>query len=177
MTTSFIHDIEERLIAEINTKLGPSSLVYPTPAYLLVPFVGRAGGRPIPLLEDQQLPGLWIEYLAGQPKKYEIGSDLGLATAAVESFNIFGLFRTTPEILGCATDQATFTKEAEAAAGTLLRRLMLVLAEFDPSVTDALLGYKTNGQRLGGWAYNGVTRGLGVIDYTLMVRYDSQVVI
>lgn len=173
---SFIRDIEEALIDELKTKLGVGSALYQSPGYLFVRFVGRAGGRPIPLVEEQEYPAIWIEYLGGQPKKYEVGGG-PISTQAAEVFNIYGILKTTPEILECSDDQDIFTREAETAADVLLRRLMLTLQSFDPSVTDALLGYKTNAQRLGGWAYNGVTRGLGVIDYTLMIRYESQVVI
>lgn len=176
MPVSFIHDIEEALIDEINTKLGVGSTVYPTPGYLQVQFVGRAGGRPIPLLPDQDYPAIWLEYLAGAPRRSEIGH--GYSTQATESFNILGIMRVTPEVLGCPDDDLTiFTREAEAAAGILLRRLMLTLVSFDPSVYDELLGYKTNGQRLGGWAYNGITKGEMVIDYSFIIRYESLVVI
>lgn len=175
MAVSFIYDIEEVLIAQISSRMGVGSVVYPTPHYLQVRFVGRAAGRPIPLLPEQELPAIWIEYLSGAPRKGEIGHPW--VTAALESFNVLGLIRLTPEILGCAADVPTFSREAEGAVGTLLRRLMHTLLNVEPGAHDELLDYKTNGQRLGGWAYNGVTRGEFVIDYSLLIRYESLVTI
>ena len=50
MAASFIHGIEEALLAKIETDLGVGSTVYPTPGYLQLRFVGRAAGRHIPIL-------------------------------------------------------------------------------------------------------------------------------
>lgn len=181
MAASFIHGIEEALIAKIETDLGVGSTVYPTPGYLQLRFVGRAAGRPIPILPEQELPAVWIEYLAGQASRSEVGYQF--STSAIESFNILGRMRITPEILGLTLTADTteevqlFAREAESAIGILLRRLMNTLLTFDPSVYDEILGYKTNGQRLGGWSYNGATKGALMIDYTLILRYESLVVI
>lgn len=176
MAVTFIHDIEEALIAEIESKMGPGSTTYPTPEYLHVQFVGRAGGRPVPVLAEDQLPAIWIEYLGGGPRRGEIGHQW--STSGVEAFNVLGIVRTTPDIIGAPdNDEAEFARQAEAAIGTFVRRLMLVLLDYNPSVTDGILGYKTNDQRLLGWAYNGITRGPFAIDYSVIIRYESLVTI
>ena len=170
ITSSFIHDIEAAIISEVTTKLGKDSVLYPTPAWMLLKTVGRAGGRPEMKVGENEYPAMFLEYVHGQPTGSEIGSELG--GWGRESWNVFFTAWLTPEIMELdGRDIDDFRAYAVAAADTLLRRIMLVLLEFYPSVMCELLGQKTNSQSITGHALVGEASGDYGIQYHGFIRY------
>lgn len=175
ITSSFIHDIEAAILAEINTKLGPNSALYPSPAWLQVQWAGRTGGRPTPRTTEDQNPHVYMEYLAGGGTGFLVGSQSRLPSMGRELWNVYAVLIATPQFMEMEDmkDVEAFKAYALAAADTLARRLMLLLADFEPNVHDSLLGYLTNGQRVNAWGLVAVAEGDLRITYRSLIRYES----
>lgn len=177
ITSSFILDIEAAILAEIDRVLGPNSTTYPTPPWLQVQTSGRTGGRPRLRATSEQNPHVYMEYLAGGSLGYEVGGGSRVPAIARELWNVYAVVNLTPEFMEMedVQDVESFRAYALAAADTLTRRLILLLADYDPSVQDALLGYLTNGQKVNAWGLVGAAVGDLQIEYRALIRYESYV--
>lgn len=173
ITSSFIHDIEAAVLGRIDTVLGPNSTTYPTPPWLQVQLSGRTGGRPTLPATEEQNPHVYMEYLAGGGLRYEIGTGSRMPSVARELWNVYAVLTLTPEFMEMDDlDIPNFKAYALAAADTLTRRLVLLLADYDMNVVDGLLGYMTNGQKVNGWGLVAVAKGDLRIDYRALIRYE-----
>lgn len=143
-TSSFITDIEEAVLAELRTKCGTGSTVYPTPAYLLL--VSASRGEVVPRIEINETlqPGLLMQYISGGEEEAGIGISFN-----VERWNIGAVIRLTPSVIGYAGSVVTtFRQYAAASADTLARRLRKTLRDFKPGIRDATFGEVVSGK---GW--------------------------
>jgi hypothetical protein len=173
ITSSFILDIEEAVFGRIRTVMGPNSTTYPTPPWLQVKKVGRTGGRPSMRVTSEENPHVFMEYLAGGGLRYEVGSGSRLPSASRELWNVYAVMNLTPEFMEMVDREIDdFQAYALAAADMLMRRLLLLLVDFNPNVVDGLLGYLTNGQRVNGWGLVATARGDLAIDYRALIRYE-----
>ena len=170
-TSSFIADVETAVLAEILSECGTGSSTYPTPEYLLLVHADR--GEVVPRLEinDDLLPGLRMQYVAGQMT--ESGTSHYQVTR--EEWNIGAVIHLTSAIMGYeGNDVATFYQYAMASADTLLRRLHKTLHGFKPDVSDSLLGGATGTGRVGRWGI--VPNRIGDFDwmFTAMLEFAVQ---
>lgn len=168
LSSSFVVDIEEAVLAELESKLGTGSTVYPSPGYLLLAYVGR--GEVVPRLElnAAKTPGLLMQYVSGEKREGGIGVQLNR-----ERWNIGALIRLTPAMVGCdATDWVTFRRSAHASADVLARRLRKALIELRVNVVDTTFGERTNGRGVvDGWGIIPQYENDQAVSYAVLVEY------
>jgi len=167
LSSSFLVDVEEAVLAEILSELGEDSTTYPTPEYLWLAFADR--GEVVPRLEinEAKLPGLLMQYVSGSRREGGIGLQMNR-----EEWNIGAVLLLTPEILGYdGDDYSTFLKYAQASADTLARRLRKTLLEFKPSVADATFGEISGKPWIDRWTLVAHRRGDREIVYEILLEY------
>lgn len=168
VTSSFIADIIASFFDDFESKLGPESTTYPTPAYLAVKTIRRAGGYAQPDPPDSECPALWMEYLAGGEKQAVLGTQFGYRR---EDFNLFAKMVLTPERMGMdSRDLAAFRRALDASVDTLLRRIIKVCADWSGAVTDGVLGGTTNGANVDTWAYVLTARNDTLVEGRAMIH-------
>lgn len=173
ITSSFISDIIASLFADFETKLGVGSATYPTPAYLQVKTIRRAGGMPQLDEPDSNCPALWLEYLAGGEKQALIGRQAGVMQ---EDFNLFAKIVVTPESMGMSTrDVDAFRIAADASCDALMRRIWKVVADWTGAITDNIIGGTTNGASVSTWAYVLSARNQLLIEGRAMLGIEVRV--
>lgn len=166
---SFGYLIEEELIAEVKNRLGEEGEDYPDPEWLKLRKVGRAGGRPLPIVPREQQPLVWFEYIAGSGQGHELGRQL--PSQGEEIWNVFAVMQLKPEDMGLGRDEEQFKAWASASADTLMRRLARVLTEFTPQVVDPITGLAPSSQNVTTWAMVGQSTQQFSIIYRIALRY------
>lgn len=171
--SSFISDIIQSLFSELETKLGVGSDVYPSPAYLQIKTLRRAGGMPQLDEPDPNTPALWIEYLAGGDKEATLGRRHG---AMQEDFNLYAKVVLSPNVMGMPTrDVDEFRIAADASVDTLMRRIWKVCADWTGAITDQIMGGSTNGAYVNTWAYVLTARDALLIEGRVLLHLVVQV--
>lgn len=165
-STSFIYLIETAVIAHLQEVLGEGSDTYLSPEWLHVRTIGHSGGRPIPEYTEAQTPAIWLEYIAGGEENRKIGL-ANMPSEGKELWNVFAVMYLTPEKMEIGRDLAQFREWGVASADTLMRRMVLVLNQFDPDQICPLLNLATNGQRVTTWA---CAVQAGASDFELVAR-------
>lgn len=173
LTSSFIADTVQSLFVDFETKLGVGSAVYPTPAYLQIKTIRRAGGLAQLDEPDQNCPALWLEYMAGGDKEGSIGRQhFGMQ----EDFNLFAKIVVSPEIMGLSTrDEDEFRLAAEAATDTMMRRMWKVVTDWTGAISDPIIGGTTNGARVSTWAFVLTARNALLVEGRAMLHLEIQV--
>jgi hypothetical protein len=173
IASSFISDIIQSLFADLETKLGIESVLYPSPSYMQLKTIRRAGGMPQLDEPDQNCPALWLEYLAGGDKEGALGrAHFGMQ----EDFNLFAKMVMTPksvEMLG--RDEDDFRVAADASTDMLMRRMWKVVTEWTGAITDPIIGGTTNGARVTTWAYVLTARDTLLVEGRVLLHLVVQV--
>lgn len=173
IASSFIADITTSLLDKLTTDVGVGSSVYPTPAYLQIRTLDRAGGNPQMLPPDQETPALWIEYIAGGDSEAFIGRPHGVM---VEAFNLYSYAVFSPDSIGMDTrDGAEFRLYAEASADVLMRRIWKSIIGWTAAITDPIIGGTTNGARVLTWSFVLTARDTLLIEARSMMSFEVDV--
>lgn len=173
ITSSFTADIVDSLFSDFTTKLGTGSLVYPTPTYMLLTTIQRAGGMAQLPPNETSCPALWLEYLAGGDKQAGIGRTHYVMQ---EDFNLYAMMILTPDSIGLTgRDPDTFRQNAGASLDTLMRRIIKAIDEWGGTITDSLLGGTTNGAHVTTWASVLTARNELLLEGRVMMHLEVQV--
>lgn len=174
-TDSFTNLLEEAVLDRLWDRLGAGSTTYPDPDWLQLQSRGRAGGRPIATPAQDDMPALWMEYLAGGDEGRELGRSL--PARGEELWNIFVVMELTPEMMDIGRDLPQFREYGSASADLLMRRLIYELSEYDPDVTCPLTNLAFYDKRVTTWSYAGQSVSDFQIIYRIILRYRVQTMI
>ena len=169
---SFGYLIEGATIEQLLTVLGEGSEEYTDPQWLQVKSVRRSGGRPILDPPVDEMPVIWLEYIAGEGKGFEIGRSMPART--LEIWNVFSVMKLTPEDMGLGRDETQFKAWASASADTLMRRIGRVLSEFTPQVVCPITDLAPYSQAVTSWAYVGQSTDKYLITFRSAMRWELQ---
>jgi len=173
VSSSFISDIVDSLLSDLDTALGVGSSVYPDEEYLWIKTLHRAGGMAQLSPNERDCPALWIEYLAGGDKVMGLGRPHHIMQ---EDFNLYAMLIMNPDSVGMTgRDPEDFKQIAEASTDTLMRRIASVVDSWSDAVYDPLLGGSTNGGKITTWAFVLTAQNELLIEGRVMMHLEVQV--
>lgn len=141
---SFETLVEDALFDRLAEKMGEGG-EYADPYYLQIKTFIRTAGEPIPQLNEDTAPFVWMEYVGGVDRRGLIGAPVGESR---EVFMLYGYLVFTPEILELPNDDVQdFVRNAKANAGVWARRLRMSMLGWIPNVTCPVTGQKVRHAR------------------------------